>query len=568
MSRLPVAGSDIGTWGNVLNDYLGVSHNSDGTLRGAAVNPIVTPPYNVVGAGDGVTNDSAPISSAFATAASSSVAPAILGGSRRGTKIIQLPAGTFRVTSAEALMSDLGIAKTWGLTIRGAGRHMTHIVFEPGSAGQYLMYNNDDWLHVTFEDLTFHGSTAGGFTGSFMRSVSAGNAQNYVFNRVNWTGVWTYGIDLQGTNNNSEMSWFHCGIYDDWTAYLYSSSSVAAGGDNFLNYNFFACQVEYRIGNFVDLYVGGNINMWGGSLIHTGTSASAQTFFNFPKGDHAPGAERLLVSGVRVEHRHTASKLINSAWKRGIITFLACSFDNQNASFAGSDTMITAKFTVDGGAGNNNMSLIEWIGCSLQGKHQYEFEVDSNLRRRRIVYRDCEIASWSSAHDFIDIVNIGATTNLGFAPWVLFENCRSGVSTSGQIAYPFDCTVNWQASIGGQPKQYQVSAKKAVGGLPVQADAAVDVWLPLNAVITGVRFYMPATGASTSTTWAYTLATSEGSPTTIATAAAGTQWLNGFNINVDTWFMCDSDAKRHITLAAANITEQSASAICLITYLA
>jgi hypothetical protein len=33
MSRLPISGSDDGTWGDILNDFLGVEHNSDGTLK-------------------------------------------------------------------------------------------------------------------------------------------------------------------------------------------------------------------------------------------------------------------------------------------------------------------------------------------------------------------------------------------------------------------------------------------------------------------------------------------------------------------------------------------------------
>lgn len=36
MSRLPTVGGDNDDWGNVLNDYLAVSHNSDGTLKNAA----------------------------------------------------------------------------------------------------------------------------------------------------------------------------------------------------------------------------------------------------------------------------------------------------------------------------------------------------------------------------------------------------------------------------------------------------------------------------------------------------------------------------------------------------
>jgi len=33
MSRLPTVGSDDGTWGTILNDFLSVSHNADGTLK-------------------------------------------------------------------------------------------------------------------------------------------------------------------------------------------------------------------------------------------------------------------------------------------------------------------------------------------------------------------------------------------------------------------------------------------------------------------------------------------------------------------------------------------------------
>src|ERR1035437_905189 len=33
MSRLPIPGSDKGTWGDILNNYLSQSHNSDGSLK-------------------------------------------------------------------------------------------------------------------------------------------------------------------------------------------------------------------------------------------------------------------------------------------------------------------------------------------------------------------------------------------------------------------------------------------------------------------------------------------------------------------------------------------------------
>jgi hypothetical protein len=37
MSRLPIPGSDDDVWGTILNDYLEVSHNADGTLQTSAI---------------------------------------------------------------------------------------------------------------------------------------------------------------------------------------------------------------------------------------------------------------------------------------------------------------------------------------------------------------------------------------------------------------------------------------------------------------------------------------------------------------------------------------------------
>lgn len=37
LARLPIPGQDDGTWGNVLNDFLSVSHNPDGTLQSSAI---------------------------------------------------------------------------------------------------------------------------------------------------------------------------------------------------------------------------------------------------------------------------------------------------------------------------------------------------------------------------------------------------------------------------------------------------------------------------------------------------------------------------------------------------
>ena len=60
MARLPIPGSDNGTWGNLLNDYLQVAHDSGGALKSDAVstssiqdNSIDTAKLDVTGGADG-----------------------------------------------------------------------------------------------------------------------------------------------------------------------------------------------------------------------------------------------------------------------------------------------------------------------------------------------------------------------------------------------------------------------------------------------------------------------------------------------------------------------------------
>src|SRR5947209_6945108 len=48
MSRLPIPGSDDSTWGNVLNDFLSVSLNSDGTLKSSALPDTTTSNKGVI----------------------------------------------------------------------------------------------------------------------------------------------------------------------------------------------------------------------------------------------------------------------------------------------------------------------------------------------------------------------------------------------------------------------------------------------------------------------------------------------------------------------------------------
>lgn len=84
MTRLPTIGGDSGNWGTVLNDFLSVAHNSDGTAKNA-MSVFNVKDYGA--AGNGTTNDTSAINSTIAAANSAS------GG------IVFFPTGTYIVSS-------------------------------------------------------------------------------------------------------------------------------------------------------------------------------------------------------------------------------------------------------------------------------------------------------------------------------------------------------------------------------------------------------------------------------------------------------------------------------------
>lgn len=519
----------------------------------------------VSGVGDSTTDDSAAFSAAYSTVAGNRVTLPVLGSNSRGTKVIEIPAGTYLITTPGALMSDLGIGRTAGLTIRGAGRGVTNIIFTPGSADQYLLDNNDDWLRITFEDITFNSTVA---SASFMRSVSSGGAQNYTFNRVDWTGTWKYGVHLTGTNTNSEMSWFHCGITGNWTAFLYSPDTSSGGSDQFLNYNFFNCQNEVATGHFIDMASGGNINVWGGSLIHLGTGSETgsanQVFFRLRGGDHARGVQRLHVAGSRFEHKHQNSQMIVCDWKRGNVSFVSCDTDAHATFRATPASCITADF----GTSSDVMPVISFENSTLMGVHVYRYGVNSWGNRKLATYRNCDIVNWATASQFISYVqNTGTGSNIGGQPVISFEQCR-GNAASDEL---FDCNLGWHQSRFGEPKRRVVSFKTAQGNSPSTAGTAtVTVKLPLNAVITRVRGFKPAAdGSSASTNFAYTLTDADATVIDTIVGNGSTTWANGFSyVSAELQRRVTTDNQRTVTMTAANITQASTNAHLLIEYLA
>lgn len=132
MARLPTVGSDDGNWGSVLNTYLQVSHNDDGTLK------TVQKVFNVkdYGAtGDGTTDDTSAINSAIADANTDN------GG------IVHFPLGTYIV--ANPLTTPVSYT-----VIKGVGMGSIIKLSSSWSGAQVFNLTNSN---VTITGLTFVG---------------------------------------------------------------------------------------------------------------------------------------------------------------------------------------------------------------------------------------------------------------------------------------------------------------------------------------------------------------------------------------------------------------------------
>jgi hypothetical protein len=153
--RLPVPGQDNGAWGDILNNFLDVEHNTDGTLKlrnDGTLAPLANAvtkgslTYNVLDYGathDGTTDDSGAIQSAINAANS-------VGG---GTVFV--PAGTYKVAVPLVLKT--------GVRIVGTGKNGT-ILNAPANNLFTFTANTQRWgLHHLRAQATGGHIIAGGF---------------------------------------------------------------------------------------------------------------------------------------------------------------------------------------------------------------------------------------------------------------------------------------------------------------------------------------------------------------------------------------------------------------------
>ncbi|CAG7656966.1 glycoside hydrolase family 55 protein [Paenibacillus allorhizosphaerae] len=504
-------------------------------------------------AGDGVTDDSAAFISAIAYAESHIVTnPAPLAnGSKLGRVRLFIPPGSYKITQPEALMRSSFTTSTVGLQIVGAGQAITQILFQPATAGSYLLKNNNAWLFATISDLEFHSNST---SNHFMYSYSTGQAQSFVFERIRFRGSWGYTFHLEGTDTNSEFTWRDVDWAGTYVKGVYVPST--GGSDQFLNYNFFACNFEVQEGDFLHFEKGGNINIWGGSYIHIG--ANGGTFFKLLGSVHAYGVERFLCIGARMEHRNSNSKLVYCEWNAGIVSFI--NVDTSSSVPLRSATEIVATFF----SNNTKMPSIKFDNCRLLGKHEYTYSANTWQYPHNIVYENCEINQHTSPSDFIVYTANAGTTSVGGTPTIHFSNTRGQGDPTRKS---WECDYGFHKSAFGVSKRACISIKRSDGKFPYTASTTVNFTLPVNARIVCIWMESPA-GAVTETNDAtFTVQTTEATPTILA-AVTTPNHAQGFYVKQDLFFRCDTPERCTLQLVAgSNVAAANPLADCIIEYI-
>lgn len=495
--------------------------------------------------------------------------PQSLGENQVGNVEAYVPPGSYRITAEDSFLLSPGPSHVKGLKVRGAGRHVSHIYFQPTvPVGQdrYLWKNTNvagttgGRSTIVFEDISFQSPTG---DASFCFSNSTDKLRNITHINVDWQDF-RYGYRTTGANHNSEFRWTHCGVYGNITHWLW-----VEGTDQSLNFQFTGCDFELWHGNVIRMSKGGNVNIIGGNyIIISPANTTEGTLFWLESQSANYGVQRFYCEGVRFELRNANAKVIKSEWWGGNIDFVSC--DMSVYAYQAWDEAITATFNRYSGFLG---PIVRWQGCNMIGKHEYGYATGAVTSQPIATYDGCEFIYIKEAKDFLTFTNLDANTEEGGLPMVSFDNChidQLGLSPSRRVA--FDSDVNWHLSVwANHNKRRTVSFKTTQAKNPTSTATTVSVRLPLNAVVTKAILYAPAFGTSTQTAWSFTIRTTEGTPTTLVTAAGGgsVQLQAGFKVvSADLFHVCDTDAKRDIDLVAnASVDQSTNKFLALVEYI-
>jgi hypothetical protein len=322
-----------------------------------------------------------------------------------------------------------------------------------------------------------------------------------------------------------------------------TTSVATVASDQFLNFWWKNCKFwDVTNGSWINSSFGGHFDIQSSDISNNHPSAS-NYIFQLLGISHAQGVCDFNVDGLRVEHSTDFSLLLHSQWPQGNIGFNH--LDQSPLVGSRSSTDVVCKIEIVNVEGPN----IDFRNSQLSGIHNYVNSSNNFNFQNQALYENCTLLQNPSAAHFISMT---ANVNTGGFPNIRFSKCRN-TSNASTVGYHeiVDSDVNWYLGTGAVTNVKTVSILGANSDWP-SGGGNLEFRLPLNALITQVRFFKPANANSGA--FQYTLETTETTPTVLAggaaTPMAGTN--AGANIPMYTTtpnFLLTSDVQRTIKLA-------------------
>jgi hypothetical protein len=353
-------------------------------------------------------------------------------------KVLLVPPGNYLLTRPDTLLPNVdgttGGGLVDGIAITGYGKRLSRITYSPPADDTTLWTNNQRYKNIRISGLTFT-STNPTSSFNYAYSSSSHGVQDTWYTDVEWRGSWRRGIGLDGpadSNLDSEMGWDHCqvgGSYSDAFLVMGMTPSVSQQ-DQFLNYWFRDCKIEYTSGVFVRNRRGGSMNFTGGSYILTDQSgATSGTFFDLTSDatSRADSALRLYAQGIRFELRSARHKVIDCAWSKGTVTFVSCD-DTAHAfmSWAPGALSHAYAFTTGGSRG----PMVRYVDCALMGYHQVT-TAGTATTAGKLRYDGCRFINQTAGTG-----SGGFLRWTGVTPRYEFRDCLGGATYLPDVAVP------------------------------------------------------------------------------------------------------------------------------------
>ncbi|MFJ9808895.1 hypothetical protein ACIRTB_11725 [Streptomyces sp. NPDC101158] len=363
-------------------------------------------------------------------------------------KVLLIPPGNYLLTEPDSLLPNVdgrgGGGVIDGIAITGYGKRTSRIVYAPTANDTTLWTNYRRYKNIRISGLTF---TSNNPTSSFCYSYSEDGgygAQDTWYTDVEWRGDWKRGIGLDGpldsppppaqqvpqSDLNSEMGWDHCQIGGTYSeAFLVMGMNTAATQqDQFLNYWFRDCKVEFKSGVFVKNIRGGSMNFIGGSYILTDASKPG-TFFQLTSdaSTRFDSVLRLYVQGIRFEVQSKSHKVIDSRWTRGNITFVSCDDTAQHFQSWAADA-VPHQYAFN--AGGNSGPMVRYVDCALMGSHKVETGT-APTTSGKVLYDGCRFIDMNAPTG-----SGGFLRWTGVAPRHEMRDCLAGPTYTADVKYP------------------------------------------------------------------------------------------------------------------------------------